>query len=98
MAQLQIDICRSTLPARRKGDHDARSALTSLEARVLLVDDVNTALAANKAVLAVASLERLERILDLHFSDPRIAGRLEFAGFPQSKTRRFGRAFRLAGM
>jgi hypothetical protein len=46
----------------------------------------------------MTSLERLERILDLHFSDPRISGRLEFAGFPQSKTRRFGRAFGLAGM
>jgi hypothetical protein len=74
------------------------SALAGLEARVLLVDDVDTALAANKAVLAMTSLERLERILDLHFSDPRISGRLEFAGFPQSKTRHFGRAFGLAGM
>jgi hypothetical protein len=62
-------------PVEGAGDRDALSALTGLEARVLLVDDVDAALAANKAVLAVTSLERLERILDLHFSDPRIAGR-----------------------
>src|SRR5690606_19895174 len=53
------------------GDRDINSALTSLEAGVLLVDDVDAALAADKTVLAMTGLERLERILDLHFSDPR---------------------------
>ena len=46
------------------------SALASLETRVLLVDDVYTALAAHQTVLAVTGLERLERILDLHVFDP----------------------------
>ncbi|EGE55992.1 hypothetical protein RHECNPAF_770026 [Rhizobium etli CNPAF512] len=49
----------------------AQSALAGLVARVQLVDDVDAALAANQTVVTVASLERLERILDLHFSDPR---------------------------
>jgi hypothetical protein len=51
------------------------SALTGLEARVQLVDDVNAALAANQTVLAVTALERLERIFDLHFSDPQFRGK-----------------------
>jgi len=50
----------------------AASALASLEARVHLVDDVNAALAANQTVVAVACLERFKRILDLHYSDPRV--------------------------
>ena len=53
------------MPDRRK------SALTSLEARVLLVDDVDASLAANQTVVAVTSLQRFERILDLHWSGPR---------------------------
>ena len=56
-----------------------QSALTSLEARVQLVDDVDTALAANQTVFAVTSLQRLERIFDLHFSDPQFRGK-EFPG------------------
>jgi hypothetical protein len=46
------------------------SALTGLEARVQLVDDVYAALATNQTVFAVTGLQRLERIFDLHFSDP----------------------------
>src|SRR5690606_2355405 len=45
-------------------------ALTSLVARVGLVDDVNAALAANQTIVAVTALERLERVLDLHRSSP----------------------------
>ena len=44
------------------------SALTGLEARVQLVDDVDAALATNQTVFAVTGLQGLERILDLHFS------------------------------
>jgi len=43
-----------------------RLALTSLEARSSLIDDVNAALAANELAVTMTSLERLERILDLH--------------------------------
>src|SRR5690606_37896320 len=46
------------------------SALAGLEARRGLVDDVDAALAANHAVVAVTALERLERVLDLHRSSP----------------------------
>ncbi len=43
-----------------------RLALTCLEARSSLIDDVNAALAANELAVTMTSLERLERILDLH--------------------------------
>ena len=46
-------------------------ALASLEARVLLVDDVNAALTANHAVFAMAGHKRFERVLDLHCTVPR---------------------------
>jgi hypothetical protein len=46
------------------------SALTGLETRILLVDDVYPALAAHQTVFPVTGLERLERILDLHVFDP----------------------------
>lgn len=48
----------------------SQSALTSLEARVLLVDDVDAALAANQAVIAMTGLKRFKRILDFHFTGP----------------------------
>jgi hypothetical protein len=41
-------------------------ALTRLEARIGLVDDVNPALAADNLVIAVPLDERLERIADFH--------------------------------
>jgi len=67
---------------------DLQSALTSLEARVLLVDDVHAALAANQTVIAMTGLERFQRILDLHFSDPqRLPGNFGFARYlKQSKS------------
>lgn len=61
----------------------AGSALTSLETRVLLVDDVNTTPATNHTVGAVTALEGLERISDLHFlfpiklACPQFSGRLQ---------------------
>ena len=45
-------------------------ALASLEARVLLVDDINAATTTNDTVCAVTSLEGLQRISDFHFSFP----------------------------
>src|SRR5690349_5711281 len=42
------------------------SALARLVTRRRLDDDVDSALAANHAVVAVAALARLERVLDLH--------------------------------
>jgi hypothetical protein len=48
----------------------SQSALTSLEARVLLIDDVDAALAANQAVIAMTGLKRFKRILDFHFTGP----------------------------
>src|SRR5262249_51805258 len=41
-------------------------ALTRLEARVGLVDDVDAALAAHDAAVLVARLHRLQRMADLH--------------------------------
>jgi hypothetical protein len=41
-------------------------ALACLHAGVLLIDDVNTALAADNAVVAVTALERFERVYDFH--------------------------------
>lgn len=48
----------------------AASALAGLEAWLCLVDYVNTALAANDAAVAMAALERAQRISDLHWSSP----------------------------
>ena len=53
-----------------------QSALTGLEARVQLVDDVYAALAANQTVFAVTGLEGFERVLDLHFIGPQRLGGL----------------------
>ena len=44
----------------------ATSALARLEAAVGLVDDVDAALAAHQAIIAVARAQRLQRIPDLH--------------------------------
>lgn len=43
-----------------------QSALTCLEARVLLVDHINTATTTYYTVCAVTSLQGLERVLDFH--------------------------------
>jgi len=58
----------------KRSTAETQSALTSLEAWVLLVDDVDAALAANQTVVAVTSLKRFERVLDLHFSGPQFGG------------------------
>lgn len=79
--------CRAIRPAK--------SALTSLEAWVQLVDDVDAALAANQAVVTVTSLERLERILDLHCFDPRCWGEFTFARIYYIQKRAQGALFRL---
>jgi hypothetical protein len=44
----------------------ARLTLTCLEARLGLVDDISPATATNHAVIAVTTLEGLERINDFH--------------------------------
>jgi len=74
----------------------SQSALTSLEARVLLVDDVDAALAANQAVIAMTGLKRFKRILDLHFTGPQFCT-VSAVLFKQSKARNGARSFRLAG-
>ena len=61
---------------------DNASALAGLVARGSLVDDVNTSLAGNHAVVTVTGLQGLERILDLHGTD-----RSVFAQPGQRKTR-----------
>ena len=53
-------------PSARMMQAAAKSALTCLEARLGLVDDIGPATAANHAVVAVAALEGLERINDFH--------------------------------
>ncbi|AJM85455.1 hypothetical protein AKO53_12975 [Brucella abortus] len=45
---------------------EIRLALTSLEARGSLIDDVNAALAADQLAVAMTGLEGFERVLDLH--------------------------------
>lgn len=47
-----------------------QSALTCLETWVRLVDDVNTALTANNAAIAVTRLKGAKRILDFHSLSP----------------------------
>ncbi len=54
---------RNSRERRRDGGN---SALTGLEARSGLIDEVDAALAANQLVVAVAGAQRLERVLDLH--------------------------------
>jgi hypothetical protein len=46
------------------------SALAGFEPALRLVDDVDTALAAHDAAIAVTLLERAERVLDLHLASP----------------------------
>jgi hypothetical protein len=58
----------------------SQSALTSLEARVLLVDDVDAALAANQAVIAMTGLKRFKRILDFHFTGPQFCNQKRATG------------------
>jgi hypothetical protein len=55
---------------------DWQSALTGFETRVHFVDDVNAAFAANQTVVAVTSLKRFQRILDLHFTIRTVAREL----------------------
>jgi hypothetical protein len=45
------------------------STLTGFVTRSRLVDDVDATLAANQTVVTVTGAQRLERILDLHFTD-----------------------------
>ena len=45
---------------------DARSALARLEAPLRLVDDVDAALAAHEAVVAMPAAQRFQRITDFH--------------------------------
>jgi hypothetical protein len=49
---------------------DKRSALAGLELFLGLVDHVDAALAAHNLAIAMALLERAQRILDLHRSSP----------------------------
>jgi hypothetical protein len=51
-------------PAAR--NQSGLSALTSLEARVGLVDDIDPALAADDAAILIAELCRFQRITNLH--------------------------------
>jgi hypothetical protein len=71
MVEDQLNNAASAPVPKNASGAQAQSALAGLVARVQLVDDVDPALAANQTVFAMAGLQRLERILDLHFSDPR---------------------------
>ena len=57
----------------RPGPPPGRLALAGLEAALGLVDDVNSALTAHNAAIAMAVLERAERIPDFHRPSPHIA-------------------------
>ena len=52
------------------GDRLAQLALAGLEAAIGLVDNIGTAATADHAVVPVTALERLERVADLHGSQP----------------------------
>jgi uncharacterized protein (DUF1330 family) len=67
------------------------SALAGFIARGGLVDNVNTSLAANQLVVAVAEFQGLERILDLHNRDRSVFAR---AG---NEKRAFQRAAKVDG-
>lgn len=58
-------------PCRSQISGAKRLALAGLEALVHLVDDVNAAATADELVRAVASHQRLQRVPDLHLSNPR---------------------------
>jgi len=62
--------CRWLIDAGKDGQPIPRSALTRLEARIGLVDHIDTALAANDAAFFVPVLHRLERVHDLHGGAP----------------------------
>src|SRR5690606_3123972 len=62
---------RVLLGGRERIAAQAASALARLEAAVGLVDHVSPAAAADHAVVAVAALERLEAVDDLHGSIPK---------------------------
>ena len=47
-----------------------RLALACLEARILFIDHVSPALAANNATITVPLLQRLDRIRDFHDTSP----------------------------
>jgi hypothetical protein len=53
---------------RRKWAGAGTSALAGLEAPVRLIDDVDPALAAHDAIVAVAAAQRFQRIADFHES------------------------------
>jgi hypothetical protein len=56
-----------------------KSALTRLEARIGLVDDVNAALATDNTVVAMAATQRLQRIADLHGLTPVTRGKTRYS-------------------
>ena len=58
-------------PCRSQISGAKRLALAGLEALVHLVDDVNAAATADELVRAVASHQRLQRVADLHLTNPR---------------------------
>ena len=49
-----------------KPEFSLESTLARLEAALNLVDDVNPALAADQAVVAVTTTQRFQRVTDLH--------------------------------
>ena len=54
------------LPSSRKHRNQACSALTRFEARIGLVDDVDTPFTTDHPAVLVAQLSRLKRVADLH--------------------------------
>lgn len=65
---------------------EAVSALTRLEARIHLVDDIDAALAANQTVGAVAAFQAFQRVLDFHRSIPFLAELFVFRASPNRKS------------
>src|ERR1051325_455048 len=66
---------------------NGRSALARLEAALGLVDDIDPALAADDAVVAMAAAQRLERVADFHDDlGPRPARNFFVGAYPCRRT------------
>ncbi len=78
-------LCSNKQKSRPKGrlfrnNCGFRLALTGFEPALRLVDDVDAALAAHNAAVAMAVLQRTKRVLDLHLVSPLIAARERLGG------------------
>jgi hypothetical protein len=60
--------------ARQDRPVTTRSTLAGFETALRLIDDVNAALAAHDAIVAVTAAQRFQRITDFHSNIPPLRG------------------------